>query len=285
MQEEIRIVLLNAGNVELFGHAIPDKIKNLASESSTIVLGALGPEKLTMGVAIFKEYAHYLELEWIYVEPGFRRMGIGSALVKRMIDTIVDSQYFMGIIADYVKDDNRQLDAMLDSLAFEKEQQDWSSYSFRLSDAYQIAKYDPQKMERQRIKGICKISDCSDTMKKHFSFMLSQSEELNFISFPIKWKDYDDMLSCVHVDKGEISSVLLMENMNERINISFAYAKNNPYIFPYMLGYSFGMAVTHYVGSNPLITVTVFEKNTENLLLRLVPGAKNNSVTHAQKNR
>lgn len=285
MQEEIKLIVLNSEGLQQFAHLIPDKLKDTASKSDSIVLGALGPEKLTMGVAIFREYSHYMELVWIYVEPRFRRMGIGSALVKRMIDTIVDSQYFMGIIADYVKDDNRQLDAMLDSLAFAKEQQDWSSYSFRLSDAYQLVKYDPQKMERQRIKGICKISDCSDTMKKHFSYMLSQSDELNFISCPIKWKDYDDMLSCVHVDNGEISSVLLMENMNERINISFAYAKNNPYIFPYMLGYSFGMAVTHYVGNNPLITVTVFEKNTENLLLRLVPVAKNNSVTHAQKNR
>ncbi len=285
MQEEIKLIVLNSEGLQQFAHLIPDKLKDTASKSDSIVFGALGPEKVTMGVAIFREYSHYMELVWIYVEPRFRRMGIGSALVKRMIDTIVDSQYFMGIIADYVKDDNRQLDAMLDSLAFAKEQQDWSSYSFRLSDAYQLAKYDPQKMERQRIKGICKISDCSDTMKKHFSYMLSQSDELNFISCPIKWNDYDDMLSCVHVDKGVISSVLLMENMNERINISFAYAKNNPYIFPYMLGYSFGMAVTHYAGSNPLITVTVFEKNTENLLLRLVPVAKNNSVTHAQKNR
>lgn len=239
MQEEIKLIVLNSEGLQQFAHLIPDKLKDTVSKSDSIVLGALGPEKVTMGVAIFREYSHYMELVWIYVEPEFRELGIGKAMINRMTETIADSKYFRGVLADYVREDNYRFDSMLDSLGFIKEQQDWASYSFYLKDAYQLDKFIPEN-NKQHIKGICRISDCSDTMKKHFSSMLSRSDEIYPIELPVPWKRYDDGLSCAHVIKGEISAVLLMETMKERINISFAYAKDNPYVFPYMLGYSFG---------------------------------------------
>lgn len=284
MQEEIKLIVLNSEGLQQFAHLIPDKLKDTASKSDSIVLGALGPEKVTMGVAIFREYSHYMELVWIYVEPEFRELGIGKAMINRMTETIADSKYFRGVLADYVREDNYRFDSMLDSLGFIKEQQDWASYSFYLNDAYQLDRFIPEN-NKQHIKGICRISDCSDTMKKHFSYMLSRSDEIYPIELPVPWKRYDDGLSCAHVIKGEISAVLLMETMKERINISFAYAKDNPYVFPYMLGYSFGEACKRYKDRNQEVTVTALEESAENLLLKLVPDAKNVRVTHAQKNR
>ena len=95
--------------------------------------------------------------------------------------------------------------------------------------------------------------------------------------------DYDDELSCVYIEEGEIEGVFLLETDEQRINIAFAYVKNNPYVFPYMLGRSFMKAVEKYEGTNPEVTVTVFEETTEKLLQKLVPNAKTVIMTHAQK--
>ena len=101
MQEEIKLIVLNSEGLQQFAHLIPDKLKDTASKSDSIVLGALGPEKVTMGVAIFSEHAHYMELEWIYVEPEFRGFGIGKAFIYRMMTTLEDISYFRGVCVDY----------------------------------------------------------------------------------------------------------------------------------------------------------------------------------------
>lgn len=285
MQEEIKIIVLNSEGLQQFAHLIPDKLKDTAGKRDSIVLGALAQEKVAMGVAVFSEYSHYMELLWIYVEPEFRELGIGKALINRLTETIEDSNYFRGVFADYIREDNYLFDTMLDSIGFIKEQQDWASYSFHLNDAYRLDRFIPGSNQQQNIKGLCRISDCNDTMKKHFSYMLSKSDEIYQIELPVRWNRYDDVVSCVHVTEGEISAVLLMETTKDRINISFAYAKENPYVFPYMLGFSFGEACKRYKDRNPEVTVTALEESAENLLLKLVPDAKNVRVTHAQKNR
>ena len=283
MQEEIKIIVLNSEGLQQFAHLIPDKLKDTASKSDSIVLGALGPEKVTMGVAIFSEHAHYMELEWIYVEPEFRRIGIGSALLKRMIDSIEDSSYYIGVCADYIHEDTPGLDYLLEILGFAKEEQDWGIYRFQLKDAFGLEKYVGQKNET-RLKGLCSISDCTQVMKKNFSFNLNKEEEAYPIGLPIQWDNYDAELSCAYLEKGEISAVFLLETDENRINISFAFAKDKPYVFPYMLVYSFNKAINKYKGSNPEITVTTLDEAAEKLLLKLIPGVKNIDVTHAQKN-
>ena len=82
--EEIKIIVLDSGRLEQFAHLIPDKLKDIIRESGTIILGAKGPGEVAMGVAVFSEYSHFMDLLWIYVEPEFRGFGIGKAFINRI---------------------------------------------------------------------------------------------------------------------------------------------------------------------------------------------------------
>lgn len=285
MQEEIKIIVLDSGRLEQFAHLIPDKLKDIIRESGTIILGAKGPGEVAMGVAVFSEYSHFMDLLWIYVEPEFRGFGIGKAFIHRMMTTLEDISYFRGVCVDYQRAENMELDYLLGDLGFFREEQDWSSYSFQLMDAKELERFTPSNSNRLNIKGLCRISDCSDMMKKNFSYKLAKSEESYPIELPVPWKRYDDGLSCVYVAEGEISAVLLIQTTKENIHIAFAYAKDNYYIFPYMMGYSFEKACKQYQDHTVEVTVTALEENAENLILKLVPAAKNRKIIHAQLNR
>lgn len=281
--EEISILLLKEDELSKFWHQIPDKLKLMMKQEDMITLGIAGPENIAMGVAVFREYVHYMELVWLYVEPEFRGMGFGKALVKRMEDTLADSDYFIGIFADYMETKDWELDYFLKALGYEREKKDWSVYQMNLSDVRTLDVYLENEKKAGKLRGLCSISDCSDVMKKQFSFMLYNNDEINFVELPINWRDYSEELSCVYVDKGVISAVLLIKNTENRIVIEFAYAKMNPYVFPYMLCYSYDKAKSMYQGTDPEIIITVLNDSTEKLLLKLVPGAWNKTMIHAEK--
>ena len=281
MEEKIQIIPLGLENMSGFNHMIPDELLDLRQQQEEIILGAVGPENTPMGVAVFKEYAHYMELVWIYVEPEFRRMGICSQLIKRMEDSIEGNSYFAGVYADYKQGLYEGLDIALGKLGFEKELQDWSSYSFTLNDAFSLEKFSTKKALSG--KKIYNLSECTSEMKSMFSSMLSKSDEPYLVELPIDWKRYNQKFSCVHADKGKISSVFLVEAEERIINIAFVYAKDNPYILSYMMGYSFKEIANKYPDRKVNFTVTALEENTENIVLKLVPGAKNVGIIHAKK--
>ena len=51
-----------------------------------------------------------------------------------------------------------------------------------------------------------------------------------------EWELYDDDMSRIYLENNEIKVVLLVENKEDYLNVAFAYAKDNPYAFPYMIG-------------------------------------------------
>lgn len=283
MKQAIKIVPVDGKDKQQLNHIIPDKLWDIYEETETIILGVQGMEGIFFGAAVFRENAHYIELLWIYVEPEFRRMGFAKALIDRMMSTIETSEYFVGMYTEYESGKEIELDTLLSVMEFKREEQEWSSYSFQLSDTLGLHEFEKKNQDKLRIRGLNRISECTDTMKKRFSHELYHSEEVKPIELPIDWENYDDELSCVYIEEGEIEGVFLLETDEQRINIAFAYVKNNPYVFPYMLGRSFMKAVEKYEGTNPEVTVTVFEETTEKLLQKLVPNAKNIIMTHAQK--
>lgn len=283
MNQAITITLLDEKEIPALAYMIPKKIIEMMQEEELICLAAKGPDAITMAVVVFREYAHNMELLWIYTEPEFRRMKLATKLLERMEASVHESEYFIGICADYEREEENALDALLDKSGFDRQLQEWPLYRFHLSDAYALEEFHRKNQKELRIKGLCKISECTDAMKKRFSHTMSYSEELPFIESPIEWKRYDEKLSCIYVEKGEIEGVLLIETSQDRIHIAFAYAKDNPYVFPYMVGKSFYEAMDKYQGQNPQILVTVFGDSTEKLLLKLVPNASSVTMTHAQK--
>ena len=283
MKQSIKIVPINEADRKQLEHIIPNKLWNIYEETETIILAVKGEEDLFLGTAVFRENAHYMELLWIYVEPEFRRMGFAAALIECMLSVIETSEYFMGMYTDYETEKETELDALLLAMGFEREKQEWPSYSFRLSDMLELHEVVKNKKDDRRISELSRISECTDIMKKRYSDKLYHSEEVNLIELPIDWENYDDDLSCVYIKEGEIEGVFLLETDEQHIHVAFAYAKNNPYVFSYMLIYSFMKGIERYKETDPEVTVTVFEETTEKLLQKLAPGVKGILMTHAQK--
>ena len=281
--EDIRIIVLSEENIQKYEHLIPDRLQSAIKNENMIALGVVGPEEISMGIAVFREYMHYMELVWIYVEPEFRGMGLGKALINRMEETLSDSDYFIGIFADYQEIQNWEMDLLFASLGYKKESKEWPLYKMNLSDVRTLSNYTDKANQAEERKELCKISECSATMKKHFSFMLHNDKEINFVEFPINWANYDDEISCLYIHKGEIIAALLLENKNGKIVIEYAYAKTNPYVFPIMLAYSYEKVKKQYRNTDPEITLTAFDSSVEKLLQKLVPGAWRMDMAHAEK--
>lgn len=282
MIEDVSIVMLSADESDKFGHMIPDKLKASLQQKEVIIMGATGYDDICMGVVVFKEYARNMEIIWMYVEPEFRNIGIASAIVQRMFETIEKSNYFIGIVADYLKLGNTIISKFFKSNGFEVEEQEWPVYTFLLNEALTLKLY----MVNQKMfeKNVFSVSECFDVTKKFFSQKLMLSNEINPIELPIDWDRYDVELSKVYIENNEIAGVVLIENHGSYIDVAFAYLKDNPCIFTYMIGNVFVDAKEKFGDSNPIVSVTSLDVAIDKLLLYLVPCAKKTSIMHAKLN-
>jgi GNAT superfamily N-acetyltransferase len=279
MDTKINIILLDAKDIERFDHMIPEQLKGCVLQNEYVVLGAVCGD-VTMGVGIFKEYARYLELMWIYVEPEFRRYGICTLMLNRIKENVSNSTYLLGIFSDFLKLGNEHLCTIFEKNGFEIIEDEWPIYTFSINEAIGVERY---VVNKKLFKdNVCRISECSGMAKRYFSQKLAMAEEINPIELPIEWELYDDDMSRIYHENNEIKVVLLVENKEDYLNVAFAYAKDNPYAFPYMIGDAYIKARELYENENKKILVTSLDDNVDKLLLNLIPAARKNSMLHVK---
>ena len=278
--EEISIILIENDDLEKISHMIPEELNEGKDSKDNIILAAKGPEDIIMGIVVFREYSRNMEIVWCYVEPEFRRMGICSAMMQRMIETVQKSDYFTGVCAQYMKLGNEIISEVLKTVGFEVEEQEWPVYTFMLNEAIGLELFTiNKKMFKDRI---CSIGECEDVMKKYFSNKLMISNEINPIELPIMWEKYDQKLSKVYLESdGEISAIILIEQKKGYMEVAFAYVNDNPYAFPYMIGSIFAEAHSRYMDYPEKVLVTSLDDAVDKLLLYFVPGAKKTLMYYA----
>ena len=280
MKEEVSIILIEKNDVEKISHMIPDELNESQDSDDNIILAAIGPEDIIMGIVIFKEYSRNMEIVWCYVEPEFRRMGVCSAIIQRMVDTVANSSYFTGVYAHYMKMGNEIINEVFKSISFNVEEQEWPVYTFMLNDAVGLQLYTVnKKMFENRVLS---LENCEDILKKHFSSKLALDEEINPIELPIMWDKYDQTLSKVYLEEdGQISAIILIEKKKGYLDVAFAYVRNNPYVFPYMIGDVFVQARNMYLDCPQKVLVTSLDETVDKLLLYLVPSARKTLMYYA----
>lgn len=279
MGEEISIVLVEKEDLEKILHMIPDELAEEQNSAENIILAAKGPEDIIMGIVIFREYSRKMEVVWCYVEPEFRRMGICSGILQRMIDTVKKSQYFTGVYAQYMKMGSESINNVFKSNNFAVEEQEWPVYTFKLNEAVGLQLFTVNKKMFQN--NVCPLEKCDDVMKKHFSNKLLLGDEINPIELPIKWDKYDQELSKVYLENGEISAIVLIERKKEYLEVAFAYVDENLYVFPYMIGTVFVDARDKYLDTPQNILVTSLDDTVDKLLLHLIPSARKTMMYYA----
>lgn len=280
MKEELSVTLIEENDMAKISHMIPNGLNEGQDASDNIILAAIGPEDIIMGIVVFREYSRNMEIIWCYVEPEFRRMGVCSAIIQRMVDTVEKSSYFMGVFAQYTKMGNDIINELLKGINFDVEEQEWPVYTFKLNEAIGLQLYTVnKKMFKDRV---CSLEECEDILKKYFSNKLLVSDEINPIELPIMWEKYDQQLSKVYLeDDGEISAIILIEKKKEYLEVAFAYVNNNPYVFPYMMGNIFVEAHNRFLDSTQKVLVTSLDDTVDKLLLYLVPSARKTLMCYA----
>lgn len=279
MGEEISIFLVEKDDLEKISHMIPDGLNDSQDKDENIILAAKGPEDIFMGIVIFREYSRKMEVVWCYVEPEFRRMGICSAILQRMIDTVKKSQYFTGVYAQYMKMGSESINNVFKSNNFAVEEQEWPVYTFKLNEAVGLQLFTVNKKMFQ--DSVYNLEECDDVVKKRFSNKLMQSDEINPIELPIMWDKYDHQLSKVYLEKGEISAIVLIARKKEYLEVAFAYVNENIYVFPYMIGTVFVDARDKYLDTPQNILVTSLDDTVDKLLLHLIPSARKTMMYYA----
>lgn len=284
VMDEINIILIenndDNNDMQKISHMIPDGLKTEQDAKNNIILAAKGPEDIFMGIVIFKEYSRNMELLWCYVEPEFRRMGICSAIIQRMVDTVKKSDYFIGVCAQYMKYGNEIICEVLRSVGFKVEEQEWPVYTFNLNEAIGLQLFTVNKKMFQ--ENVYSIGDCEYVLKKRFSNKLLVSSEINPIELPIEWEKYDQNLSKVYLESdGQITAIILIEQKKDYMEVAFAYVNDNPYAFPYMIGAIFAEAHSRYKEYPEKVLVTSLDDTIDKLLLYFVPSAKKTLMYYA----
>ena len=65
--EDIRVIVLSEENLPKYEHLIPDRLQSAKKNENMIALGVLGPEEISMGIAVFREYKVVMACQFSYV--------------------------------------------------------------------------------------------------------------------------------------------------------------------------------------------------------------------------
>ena len=220
------------------------------------------------GVIVYSLYNGNYLLDWIYVEQGSRRQGVGTALLIRAVEHMMRDDLGDNLIVRFNPDEPPEgLEPFLESFAFVLRHRTIPVYSFT-PDQITLLQGIEKKVDCSEIFG---ISDLLREWKTDFEKRLEGFEDADFVELPISWKIYSSQLSVARVCNKRIEGILLMKENEDGLELSFAYAcRDKSMTFMLMVIAALDRIKKKY-GNDVTITVAAVTELSEELVNRIVP--------------
>ena len=204
--EEIKVVSITKDKAEHFASIIPDNIITLLKKGKPVTAFAAITENQVIGALSGAVEGGDFRIDSIYVVPGFRRKGVGTALMNSLKEILEDEDYL--IIAEYtaVTDEDLILWPFFTSCFFE-EDMDFSPYYCKSKLKDFRVRIKNSGILHEDIKALSRLSE--DDIKRAWNSGLDVT--MDFLTS----KSLDRDASFVVLDRGIISSGCLVENIQE----------------------------------------------------------------------
>lgn len=274
----MHIIHIDKGNIEAFSDYLPDNMKHSVSMDDCLILGAVdeGSRKMA-GVLISSTEGDQSDLQWLFVNPDFRRRKYASKLVDMALSEIMQSGAVSEFIAEYQPEKAEGLEDFFDDHDFDIEDADLPSYEICIND---LKLPDGIGMYKSS-QNVINIKTLPLSVKNDFAKSIRDIYTLAAVKVPLEWRMFDQDLSIVTVADNEVHGALLVDTAGEKPEIAYGFSSpKSPYSFMELLG-SFLSRVEEKYGRDRKLLVSSATEEADALVRKLAPGVERLKIRRA----
>lgn len=215
------IVLLDRENIDKFkGLFLGDITKNF--NSNTICYGALEENsegnKIPVGLLMADIVKNELVITWLFVAPDYREQYIMTTMISIMINNLRNAKLVNSIYCATVNEEIAQY--LLVQFGFYYDS--FGQKGIVSSTVGNLLELSARPNDNNPSKRLVDIDEVI-LQKLNKYFVANQDVQVG-VPIPIKPEDYLDVSMAI-VENGEINAILLLNEDNEDLVVSYAYAK------------------------------------------------------------
>lgn len=207
-----------------------------------------------------------MEVRWVQMSEAYDTDDYGADLIWNVTEFIRGWETFRGIYAKIFPSETKQLSYF--RMAGFKLQEDYENVmEFTMGDIV------PEKLllQQEAFDACHTLAEMTDEQKMHMDRMLRDAADPLPIEFPVGYDRYDQDLSAMLEEKGEVKAVILISNTDSWISVDFAYAIF-PTAFVTLVSFIYQWA-TMMLMDDQRILVPILSWKGEEIVRKLVPTA------------
>ncbi len=221
------IVVIENENKEAFAAVLP---LNMDLTGYRIALGAVSKYGKVYGAVSYMLVDHEYDIDWIYVEPQFRRNGIGTALMKEMLTAIEKSgDRFMASAKFEYTEDNNVMHTFFLSL-------EWMDVSYSHDRFYVEPEFiegsglvNHKKAINQKPVSFFKLP--AVTQKKMLALLAARGEYI--VTDYNRWRSeiVEELSRVILVGNEPVDLMFIRKDVNGNLSLDYLYSKYIPGLF------------------------------------------------------
>ncbi|MBR4514749.1 MAG: GNAT family N-acetyltransferase [Lachnospiraceae bacterium] len=269
------IIKLENEDREAFAGVLP---KNVNLKGFRVALGAAGSDGTVYGAVSYVLIDHEYDIDWIYVEPAYRRKGIGTALMKQALTAIEKSG-----------------DRFLASARFEYTEEDSAMHTFFLSlgswmdVSYSHERYylDPENIESSHLAARKRNTQdkpvpffmLPTVLQKKILYRLFE-KGVYVINNPDRWREEicGELSRVVMKGNEPVCIIFVRKDVNGNLSLDYLYSRDMQGMLE-LISYTAADALRLYPDS--VLYYDCLEESTSKISGRLFPKAEKTYIYEA----
>ena len=213
MGDKLHLVRVREGLKNYYSY-IPPNLIYLLSDRANIAVSAVCRGTIC-GTAIAERFEDVIELRSIFVDPGFRKIGLGEYILKGLINTARD-EGVIGVTAHYTEKSFPKHRSLLQRAGMSEAKASAAGYMIALGD---IPRIDKIKIPFDS----CSFADVPRDLMDNYRKMCSRGELPDYVNV-LKYRNPLKNLSFLVADKGKVAGVLIGEKNAAGLRLGGLYS-------------------------------------------------------------
>lgn len=263
---------------DFFKALLPENYESYVNRADTICLGVCDEDGLCIGALCSELLCSELQVTHLFVAPEHRERGAGSALLSALNLACMRHSEISKIVLDFESSkSSAELAEFLRHSGFSLSERDSGG---RLTSIAELAESAFWK-ETHTGEGCCKISSVDSVILNRLSKAIRKSG-MAAISLPIDFEAYEQDLSMVCFDRGELCGLALVSFERSILILSYVHLLSSHSGHTKSLLYNVGKAAIEKYPKDCEVFIGTVGQPIQALVERLVPTAKVILETHAE---
>ncbi|XME02561.1 GNAT family N-acetyltransferase [Lachnospiraceae bacterium C1.1] len=213
MGDSLHLVRVREGYENYYSY-IPENLIYLLSDESNLAVSAVWQGKIC-GTAIAERFEDVIELRSIFVDPGYRNIGLGEYILKGLINTARE-EGVIGVTAHYTEKSFPKHTSLLQRAGMNESRPSAGGYIIALGDI------PPINISRLPFKAYA-FDKCPENLIDNYRKMCSRGEFPDYVNV-LKYREPLKNLSFLVADEKKIAGVLIAERSAAGLRLAGLYS-------------------------------------------------------------